>query len=245
MISLSVLRQQLPELLTLYALSQATLCHRGPAPSLQAIVGNLVAKTLSSASANAYYGAQRAAAPPVAFDVFSVQVGAVQRGVQSACAGSLAQAGGSLSSDVSTAALVGTAGPLRSAHAGLPGALQASVSRHRGCCADFDLRCAARILQACTNTLMAHFVGMLFRCAVLARRSTSHACCWPALPTLTAQRQTELLAAVAGGCRLRSSLRGPGFVETTTHGPHMQQLDPHGGEQVQQAAAGARRGFCR
>ncbi|EFN58952.1 hypothetical protein CHLNCDRAFT_140957 [Chlorella variabilis] len=41
--------------------------------SLQAIVGNLVAKTLSSASAGAYYGAQRVAAPPVAFDVFSVQ----------------------------------------------------------------------------------------------------------------------------------------------------------------------------
>lgn len=40
---------------------------------MQAIVGNLVAKTLSSASAGAYYGAQRVAAPPVAFDVFSVQ----------------------------------------------------------------------------------------------------------------------------------------------------------------------------
>lgn len=42
--------------------------------SLQAIVGGLVAKTLSSASSGAYYAAQRvAAAPPVAFDVFSVQ----------------------------------------------------------------------------------------------------------------------------------------------------------------------------
>jgi hypothetical protein len=55
---------------------QVTCSH----PSRQAIVGNLVAKTLSSASANAYYGAQRGAAPPVAFDVFSVQVGVVMCG---------------------------------------------------------------------------------------------------------------------------------------------------------------------
>ncbi|KAL4451452.1 hypothetical protein ABPG75_007114 [Micractinium tetrahymenae] len=41
--------------------------------SLQAIVGSLVAKTLSSASAAGIYGAQRVAPPPVAFDVFSVQ----------------------------------------------------------------------------------------------------------------------------------------------------------------------------
>jgi hypothetical protein len=45
---------------------------------VQAIVGGLVAKTLSSASSGAYYAAQRvAAAPPVAFDVFSVQVSSV------------------------------------------------------------------------------------------------------------------------------------------------------------------------
>lgn len=45
---------------------------------MQAIVGGLVAKTLSSASSGAYYAAQRvAAAPPVAFDVFSVQVSSV------------------------------------------------------------------------------------------------------------------------------------------------------------------------
>lgn len=41
--------------------------------SLQAIVGSLVAKTLSSASAAGIYGAQRVTPPPVAFDVFSVQ----------------------------------------------------------------------------------------------------------------------------------------------------------------------------
>lgn len=40
----------------------------------QAIVGSLVAKTLSSASAAGIYGAQRVTPPPVAFDVFSVQV---------------------------------------------------------------------------------------------------------------------------------------------------------------------------
>lgn len=39
--------------------------------SMQAIVGSLVAKTLSSTGA--FYSAQRAQAPPVAFDVFSVQ----------------------------------------------------------------------------------------------------------------------------------------------------------------------------
>lgn len=37
-------------------------------------MGSLVAKTLSSASAAGLYGAQRVAPPPVAFDVFSVQV---------------------------------------------------------------------------------------------------------------------------------------------------------------------------
>ncbi len=40
---------------------------------MQAIVGNLVAKTLSTASAGVYNTAQRVGAPPVAFDVFSVQ----------------------------------------------------------------------------------------------------------------------------------------------------------------------------
>ena len=40
-------------------------------PPLQATVGTLVGKTLSSASANALY--QRVAPPPVAFDIFGVQ----------------------------------------------------------------------------------------------------------------------------------------------------------------------------
>ena len=46
-------------------------------PTPQAIVGGLVAKTLTSASAGVYGGfnGQRVAPPPVAFDVFSVQVG--------------------------------------------------------------------------------------------------------------------------------------------------------------------------
>lgn len=41
-------------------------------PSLQATVGGLVAKTLSSAAAGAFY--RGVAPPPVALDVFSVQV---------------------------------------------------------------------------------------------------------------------------------------------------------------------------
>ena len=43
---------------------------------LQATVGGLVAKTLSSAAAGpAVYAGRAGAAPPVALDVFSVQVG--------------------------------------------------------------------------------------------------------------------------------------------------------------------------
>ncbi|PSC69013.1 TIC chloroplastic isoform A [Micractinium conductrix] len=41
--------------------------------ALQATVGSLVAKTLQTASAGAFYSAQRAGTPPVALDVFSVQ----------------------------------------------------------------------------------------------------------------------------------------------------------------------------
>jgi hypothetical protein len=45
-----------------------------PPSILQGIVGQLVAKTLSTASSTAYYNA-RVAPPTVAFDVFSVQAG--------------------------------------------------------------------------------------------------------------------------------------------------------------------------
>ena len=50
----------------------------------QAIVGGLVTKTLSSAGAGVYGGVngQRVAAPPVAFDVFSVQVRGMGRSAQ-------------------------------------------------------------------------------------------------------------------------------------------------------------------
>ncbi len=48
---------------------------------LQATVGGLVAKTLSSAAAGpAVYAGRAGSAPPVALDVFSVQVGQQLKG---------------------------------------------------------------------------------------------------------------------------------------------------------------------
>lgn len=112
-------------------------------PAAQATVGSLVAKTLASASAAGFYG-QRTAPPPAAFDVFSVQVGRPAAGCGlERCGGLLCRSSYSL--QVADSAMhVPPAPSHRIASVKCMGAVET---------------CAA---QACTNTIMAHFVGMLF-----------------------------------------------------------------------------------
>lgn len=104
---------------------------------MQAIVGSLVAKTLSSASAAGISGAQRVAPPPVAFDVFSVQARLLLW----------------LRAQVALAQLL---------HAVMQ--MGASDGDRTAVAHKVHAPCHLPLpLQACTNTIMAHFAGMLFR----------------------------------------------------------------------------------
>ena len=115
-------------------------------------MGSLVAKTLSAASAAGFYG-QRTAPPPAAFDVFSVQVW------MGAGCGALAGPWLGSGCGKGCARASGRVEPL--AAVGCCWLAPARVDQANAGLESGGLSCAPAP-QACTNTIMAHFVGMLF-----------------------------------------------------------------------------------